>query len=84
MLLLLRFDAPAPGLCREARADRGLPPRKDRVRATPLVGAGVEGAGARDGTLDGDVVPNGESVDGGLRPPTVLTGGFFVAVDMMV
>lgn len=83
MLLLLRFDAPAPGLCNAPRADSGLPPRSDRVRDTPFVGA----VDVEDGDL---VVPfvvevgvaRFGSVDG-LQAPAVPAGGFFVAVDMM-
>lgn len=64
------------------RADNGLPPRKDRVRATPFVAPADEGAGERDGPRTGDAGANAGSVEG-LRAPAAPAGGFFVAVDMV-
>jgi hypothetical protein len=77
-LLELRFEAPAPGLCIAARAETGVPPLIDRLRATPFAVAD-EGVGARAGARDGDVDVG--SVEG-LRPVGVPAGGFFVAADI--
>ena len=67
-----------------ARADTGVPPLIERLRATPFValddGVG-ERAGARDGGAD-DAGDDAGSVDG-LLPLAVPAGGFFVAVDIL-
>ena len=76
ILLLLRFDAPAPGRCKADRAE--IPPRSDLVRDKPFEGGVTEGAGERVDPRDGEA-GSGESVEGGLRPAEVTTGGFFVA-----
>jgi len=55
-----------------------MPPRSDLVRDKPFAGGVVDGAGERVDPRLG-VAGNGESVEGGLRPAEVLTGGFFVA-----
>lgn len=55
-----------------------MPPRSDLVRDKPLAGGVVDGAGERVDPRVG-VAGNGESVEGGLRPVAVITGGFFVA-----
>lgn len=83
MLLVLRFEAPAPGLCTAARAETGVPPLTERARATPFVVDEEDGVGERAVPRDGDVMaaPVG-SVDG-RRPAAVPAGGFFVAVDMV-
>ena len=78
-LLELRFEAPAPGLCIAARAETGVPPRIDRLLATPFAVAEV-GVEARAGARDGDVAVG--SVEG-LRPVGVpAAGGFLVAADI--
>lgn len=63
-----------------ARADTGVPPLIDRLRATPFCVV-VDGVGDRTGVRDGD--EPGGSVDG-LRPPVVLVIGFFVTADILM
>jgi len=80
VLLELKFEAPAPGLCIAARAE--VPPLTLLVRATPfaLVDEGVD---ERAGPLEGDAATAGGAVEVG-RTFGEPTGGFLVAVDMMV
>lgn len=85
MLLWLRLEVPAPGLCRAERAD--APPRIERERATPFAvvdeGAGerVVGVGAGAGDRDGGAV--GGSVEE-RRPAAVPGSGFLVVVFIVV
>ena len=65
---------PAPGLCIEARAERGVPFLIERLRATPFE-VGVVGED-RDGDAPGGSVE-------ALRPPAVPDKGFFVAADIL-
>jgi hypothetical protein len=62
-----------------ARAETGVPPLTERVRATPFVVVEDEGVGERAGPRDGVVIG---SVDG-LRPDGLPAGGFLVAADML-
>ena len=75
---MLRFEAPAPGLCTAARAETGVPPRIERERATP-VAIDEDGVGERAGPRDGEGIGSVE----GLRPDGLPTGGFFVAADIL-
>lgn len=56
-----------------------MPPRTDRLRATPLADAGAGDRVGRAGGGDAAVAVG--SVEG-LRPGVELAGGFFVAADM--
>lgn len=81
-LLVLRFEEPAPERCKAPRADSGLPPLKDRVRAIPFVVPADEGVGERDVPRAGDVAASPGSVED-FRDPAGPAGGFFVAVDIV-
>ena len=70
VLLVLRVEAPAPGLCSEARA----PPLTERFLEIPF--EAVDDVGD-----DRDGVDAGGSVEG-RRPPLMPAGGFFGAVDI--
>jgi hypothetical protein len=61
------------------RADIGVPPLTERVRATPFGVPDDEGVGERVGPRAGDEAFG--SVEG-LRPLAVPAGGFLVAADM--